>query len=877
MDEQYNGGVGLANPNLGIGRRKMLDLANKLHSTGVQVDIDLPQIAVIGSQSAGKSSLIESISGITLPRESGTCTRVPTECRLSRSDSRWQCTVSLRFITDKRGNICDTSKQSAYKFGEVIYDKSEVEDRLRRAQLAILSPSKKHRNFLKGNSTLPANEDGSPGRSELNFSTNFVSLEISGPDVADLSFCDLPGLIASSTNSSQDIELVKNLVTSYIRKPSCIILLTVACEISLYEADFENQGAHSLAKQYDKKGERTIGVLTKPDRIPDGEAENWLPFIRNTKERLAHNWFCVRQLSSEETKTIKTWEDARAHEEKWFATTSPWRSLDTHYKKYLGTTNLVERLSLVLSNLVSDRLPGIQKEVAESIAKVRHSLKQLPPKPPSDPRSAICTALNEFTNELKQHISGGQIAPPLKLKTSRSTAPLGLIQAIRPYQEDFRRKIRHTAPNFRPFESEFASKRHLGKALFLESEEGHCIDGEDSEDDEADAESVVEVHPGTIDLSNVDDEEEDDDADASEVDSDIAGSDDDDDDEEEEEEPEAKPAPKPKPKPKVQKQVKRTTELKRPLPDSKIYIEEVMATAQMARSRELPGHYPFVVQETFIENIMRDWDDPALQLCHSVHRTVKDHVNTLIDLHFSKYGQGHLRQRVRVIFEDHITLCLEECKKKVLWLLDMENKPFSLNTHYLEDYKNKFLTHYRAARQKYQQSNLLTQIQMLQNMRSTPAPAQEIRKIATNKRAESDPRAVTAPPQPTGLEKVLIGLAEMGMHGMKPEDLLRLVPPDAMDPALNIMADVRAYFQVAYKRFADNVPIAVDLELVRAAEKGLLLKLYSALGINGADGERVCEDFVRESSQNADLRSDLLSRLNRLELASQELLSIGLN
>ncbi|KAF9036367.1 hypothetical protein BJ165DRAFT_1533196 [Panaeolus papilionaceus] len=145
--------------------------------------------------------------------------------------------------------------------------------------------------------------------------------------------------------------------------------------------------------------------------------------------------------------------------------------------------------------------------------------------------------------------------------------------------------------------------------------------------------------------------------------------------------------------------------------------------------------------------------------------------------------------------------------------LEMENKPFSLNTHYLEDYKNKFLTHYRAARQKYQQSNLLTQIQMLQNMRSTPALAQETRKIATNKRAESDPRAVTAPPQPTGLEKVLIGLAEMGMHGMKPEDLLRLVPPDAMDPLF------------AYKRFADNVPIAVDLELVRAAEKRKDIKL----------------------------------------------------
>jgi ABC-type uncharacterized transport system ATPase subunit len=72
----------------------MFDLVNRLHSTGfdksitfhvipclddlptsVQIDIDLPQIVVIGAQSAGKSSLIDSISGITVPRTAGTCTR----------------------------------------------------------------------------------------------------------------------------------------------------------------------------------------------------------------------------------------------------------------------------------------------------------------------------------------------------------------------------------------------------------------------------------------------------------------------------------------------------------------------------------------------------------------------------------------------------------------------------------------------------------------------------------------------------------------------------------------------------------------------------------------------------------------------------------
>lgn len=90
--DDINQGVGLSDPHLHESRRFILDLINRLHSTGcvgisvevfkyriisyrVQVNIDLPQIAVIGSQSTGKSSLIEAIFGVTLPRAAGTCTR----------------------------------------------------------------------------------------------------------------------------------------------------------------------------------------------------------------------------------------------------------------------------------------------------------------------------------------------------------------------------------------------------------------------------------------------------------------------------------------------------------------------------------------------------------------------------------------------------------------------------------------------------------------------------------------------------------------------------------------------------------------------------------------------------------------------------------
>jgi len=73
-------------------------------------------------------------------------------------------------------------------FGRVIRDKNEVEERIRRAQRAILRPSQNPDTFLSG-------PDEDSGNRELTFSKNCVSLEISGPELTDLSFCDLPGKI----------------------------------------------------------------------------------------------------------------------------------------------------------------------------------------------------------------------------------------------------------------------------------------------------------------------------------------------------------------------------------------------------------------------------------------------------------------------------------------------------------------------------------------------------------------------------------------------------------------------------------------------------------------------------------------------------------
>lgn len=190
------------------------------------------------------------------------------------------CKVSLRFVVDANGVPLRQVRNEP--FGEPIYVKSDVEDRIRRAQRAILNPSTPPVRYLEG--------EGDDATRTVSFSVNTICLQISGKDVADLSFCDLPGqqrfcffagrLVQRTFNlpgliaSGNDQETIENLVTSYIQKPSCIILLTVAGESEQWSptlliyamlmdnsADWDNQRGYFLAQKHDPNGERTIGKI----------------------------------------------------------------------------------------------------------------------------------------------------------------------------------------------------------------------------------------------------------------------------------------------------------------------------------------------------------------------------------------------------------------------------------------------------------------------------------------------------------------------------------------------------------------------------------------------------------------------------------------
>jgi hypothetical protein len=146
-----------------------------------------------------------------------------------------------------------------------------------------------------------------------------------------------------------------------------------------------------------------------------------------------------------------------------------------------------------------------------------------------------------------------------------------------------------------------------------------------------------------------------------------------------------------------------------------------------------------------------------------------------------------LTSNFRTIIHSHLKDCFERAEDRIKWLLDLEDIPFTLNHHYLSDYKEKFLTYYKAAREKVVRNKIAAQIKAFEG-NSSKSPPDTYANRPRHYAAETEG-------EPTGIAKVLKGLAEMGISGTKPEDIYKILPPDAMAPAINIMADVRAYFQ----------------------------------------------------------------------------------
>ncbi|KAL8736812.1 MAG: hypothetical protein Q9166_000178 [cf. Caloplaca sp. 2 TL-2023] len=412
---------------LGQGMKALLTLVQNLRDLGVEdLVLPLPKIAVVGDQSTGKSSLIEGISGIKVPRSSGTCTRCPLEINLTNTDvnGQWKCSIYLvkTYIYEGSQVLLPFGKTAAPRgegatrnrpFGpwlaqgltesSLFYktnNKADVTQALRLAQLATLNPGTDPARFFPG--AKPNPDD----RIQVKFSPNKIRLEISSPDGPDLSFYDLPGVINQAEIPEEEylVKLVANLVTSYIETDSCINLLAMPMT-----DDAANSTASKLVQKLGAQ-DRTVGCLTKPDRVQGGESmSQWIDILNGKKFKVGHGYYVVKNNSDPNVSNTL----ARQQENDFF-NEEPWiHTLGSHRDRF-GTFKLSAVLSRLLNLQIRTSLPRITEQVRSKTAEIIARLKEMPEPPKGNLSLKIFEKILVLENDLHCHFDGGSEEYPFQ-------------------------------------------------------------------------------------------------------------------------------------------------------------------------------------------------------------------------------------------------------------------------------------------------------------------------------------------------------------------------------------------------------------------------------------------------------------------------------
>ncbi|PMB66660.1 Interferon-induced GTP-binding protein Mx [Beauveria bassiana] len=320
----------------------LLNAVDSLRSQGVSHYISLPQIIVCGDQSSGKSSVLESISGVSFPVKSSLCTRFPTELILRKTTIS-----SINVSIVPHHSRSESDKESLSKFHENLPDFKDLP--------ALVDSAKSAMGVM------------TVGKA---FSADILRIEVNGPDRPHLTIVDLPGLIHSENKhqSASDIQLINNVVQGYMKEPRSIILAVVSAK-----NDYANQIVLKLAREADPRGTRTLGVITKPDTlIPGSGSEHmFVSLARNQDVEFRLGWHVLRNRDTE----AENWTfDQRDAAELQFLSSGAWAGLSP---KDLGIKSLRDRLSDVLVRQIVSELPNLIEEIGELSAQCQKRLDKL--------------------------------------------------------------------------------------------------------------------------------------------------------------------------------------------------------------------------------------------------------------------------------------------------------------------------------------------------------------------------------------------------------------------------------------------------------------------------------------------------------------------
>ncbi|KAF4578240.1 hypothetical protein EYR36_000047 [Pleurotus pulmonarius] len=266
----------------------------------------------------------------------------------------------------------------------------------------------------------------------LKFTNNVVCLDLHDPDATDLSFVDLPGLIQNE--SQEAIDLVKDMVVSYIDRPNTLILVAMPMT-----DDVENQQAARLAREADPEGLRTIGVVTKPDCLPPGAIDSrrrWKDIFLGRAHQLNHGYYCVRLPDDSERARQASRADSAAIAAQFFRDTKPWKDVDMNQRRF-GIPNLVSDVSRLLVELIERSLPLLKQQVQDLLDRCLDDINNLPPTITRDPQAEVFIRVNNFCREFADSVE--------------ARSQKHYVQGSRALYAQLKVDIRATTPDFRPY------------------------------------------------------------------------------------------------------------------------------------------------------------------------------------------------------------------------------------------------------------------------------------------------------------------------------------------------------------------------------------------------------------------------------------------
>ncbi|XP_075581266.1 dynamin-2 isoform X8 [Pelecanus crispus] len=342
------------------GMEELIPLVNKLQdafsSIGQSCHLDLPQIAVVGGQSAGKSSVLENFVGRDfLPRGSGIVTRRPLILQLIFSKTEY-----AEFLHCKSKKFTD--------FDEVRQEIEAETDRVTGTN--------------KGISPVP------------------INLRVYSPHVLNLTLIDLPGITKVPVGDQpQDIEYqIKDMILQFISRESSLILAVTPANM-----DLANSDALKMAKEVDPQGLRTIGVITKLDLMDEGTDAR--DVLENKLLPLRRGYIGVVNRSQKDIDGKKDIRAALAAERKFFLSHPAYR----HMADRMGTPHLQKVLNQQLTNHIRETLPSLRSKLQSqllSLEKEVEEYKNFRPDDPTRKTKALLQMVQQFGVDFEKRIEG---------------------------------------------------------------------------------------------------------------------------------------------------------------------------------------------------------------------------------------------------------------------------------------------------------------------------------------------------------------------------------------------------------------------------------------------------------------------------------------